>query len=93
MALLPAAANADIVVKIHGTGGVQIIPPRICPNPPWDPVCAEVSFPTQSSTHWTVTDGEANVYDAVVSEPLPSGTTDVQGSVLSGTLESITPRQ
>jgi hypothetical protein len=93
LALLPAAANAEIVVKIHGTGGVQVIPPKICPNPPWDPVCAEVKFTSQNPTQWEVTDSESNVYDVVVSEALPLSTTDIQGSELDDILESITPRQ
>jgi len=87
--LLPLTANAKIVVKIYGKGGIQIIPPAVCPQQ--DPaLCATIEIEDYNSTEGLVEDAfSTNKYRVVLCEPIPPDVTEMQGSDL--VLESIEP--
>ncbi len=87
--LLPLTANAKIVIKIYGRGGIQIIPPAVCPQPS-QTVCAEIEVNSVNSTDAVVTDAVSGKrYRAVLAQPVPSDVAEMQGSDL--VLTSIEP--
>ncbi|MEO0079056.1 MAG: hypothetical protein ABIK44_00040 [candidate division WOR-3 bacterium] len=89
LVLLPLTANAKIVVKIYGKGGIQIIPPAVCPQQ--DPaLCATIEIEDYNASEGVVEDAfSSNKYQALLAEPIPDGLTGMQGSDLQ--LESLEP--
>lgn len=86
--LLPLIANADIQIKIYGYGGVNIIPPQVCPKRSND-VCADIRILNWGSSEGIVTDLSGNKYRVVFAQPIPDNATSLQGADLH--LESIEP--
>lgn len=86
--LLPATASAKIVVTIYGGGGINIIPPEVCPDSS-SAVCATIEFDEFNPLVVVIT-GESGVYDGILNEQIPVGTTEYQGCNLD--IESVTAR-
>jgi hypothetical protein len=85
--LLPATAEAKIVVTIYGNGGIQILPPAVCPDSS-DHVCATIEFFATDPYDVVVKEaGSSNEYNAVLGTAIQSNS--MQGKDLD--IESITP--
>jgi hypothetical protein len=86
--LLPATASAKIVVSIYGSGGLNVIPPEVCPDSS-SAVCATIEFDEYNPLNVVITH-ESEIYDGVLNEAIPVGTTEYQGCNLD--IESMTAR-
>ncbi|MFO7649751.1 MAG: hypothetical protein R6X13_00215 [bacterium] len=80
--LLPTVAGAlTIQITIHGKGGLQIAPPRICPQS--DPaVCMELTIDSEDPYTMYGADENGTNYIVYLSEPIPPNLSAMQGSDL-----------
>jgi hypothetical protein len=88
--LVPMSAYA-VTVTIYGAGGIQLFPPKICPDSS-SAKCADVQWDSEDPNPSEVLVQDALTYEwytAYLAEPIPPETEGMQGSELE--VDSIVP--
>ncbi len=77
---IPIRSEA-VTITIYGHGGIQIVPPKVCPDSGGK--CVEIVFSASNGNEIVIQDANTGQkYLVILEEPLPADATEVQGADL-----------